>query len=106
MWLAFCSLVPLSHLSLFLPCAETASLGLPSLWDFLEMVVLLAEALSDRQIYSFELKRHQVLGPGSKCELHRCESRCSAKRWYFHGHSRFEKYWLAALSMWDLGRSA
>lgn len=37
MWLAFCSLVPLLHLSLFLLYAETASLGLPSLRGFLEM---------------------------------------------------------------------
>lgn len=76
MWLAFCSLVPLSHLSFLLPCAETASLHLPSLCDFLEMVVLLAEALSNWQICSFQLKRHQVLGSGSKRELHRCGSRC------------------------------
>lgn len=61
MWLAFCSLVPLLHLYLFRPHAETAFLGLPSLWDFLEMAAFLAEALSVWWIHSFELRRHHEL---------------------------------------------
>ena len=63
MWLTFCSLVPLLHLSLFLWYGETASSGLPSIWDFLEMVALLARGsacLEDMFLWAQETPRTAV----------------------------------------------